>query len=251
MSAFSFETTEFDLHAIYDSGQVFTWTPLDPGGYQVLSGRKRCLARQSGNLLSIDGAKSDEAYWRHYFALDDDYPAILNDLAIPAEVLAASRGVRVLHQDWWDASISFIVSQNSNIPRITASVVRMSDDAGILAAPELAALLEADDCGLGYRRDYLRSFAASVADGWRPAALSHAVSLDDQIEELCRFKGIGVKVATCICLYGLEFMQAVPRDVWIKRVDEECGVAWDQRWGGMQQQFYYAWIRSRDRAPVP
>ena len=41
------------------------------------------------------------------------------------------------------------------------------------------------------------------------------------VEELCRVKGIGLKVASCALLFGFGKTEAFPVDVWIKRVLEE------------------------------
>ena len=40
-------------------------------------------------------------------------------------------------------------------------------------------------------------------------------------QELIEFKGIGEKVADCICLFSLGHVQALPIDVWVKRIIEQ------------------------------
>ena len=149
--------------------------------------------------------------------------------------------------------MSFVVSQNSNIVRIQRTMDALLDaGGGCLPEPgQLAALLgdEAFATGLrlGYRRPYLEALAAR-AQAWHPARIDRwDVSLEESMTELEESPGIGPKVASCICLFGLGYLEAVPHDTWIKRAEREHHVAWDARWGGIQQQFVFAWMREKGR----
>ena len=256
------ETTLFSLDAIAASGQVFTWRRAR-GGWLVACGRRRCLVSQKGDaergtvcVRRADGGdpEGDElAFWCHYLALDVDYGKILGELAMPAEVAEVGAGIRVLAQDWWDTAVSFVVSQNSNIVRIQRTMDALLDAGGgcVPEPGQLAALLgdEAFATGLrlGYRRPYLEALAAR-AQAWHPARIDRwDVSLEESMTELEESPGIGPKVASCICLFGLGYLEAVPRDTWIKRAEREHHVAWDARWGGIQQQFVFAWMREKGR----
>lgn len=258
----AFETTFFSLDAIAASGQVFTWR-RDADGWLVASGRRRCLLSQEGDaekgtvrVRRADGAEVDGdelAYWRHYLALDVDYEKVLDELAMPAEVMEVGAGIRVLAQDWWDTAVSFVVSQNSNIVRIQRTMDALLDAGGgcVPGPRELDALLANDAFAtglkLGYRRPYLEALTRRAQD-WHPGRLDHRdVSLDESMAELEESPGIGPKVASCICLFGLEYLEAVPRDTWIKRAEREHNVVWDARWGGIQQQFIFAWMREKGR----
>lgn len=255
-------TTLFSLDAIATSGQVFTWRRAKDG-WLVASGRRRCLLSQEGDAekgtvyvrqANGDDEDADElAFWRHYLALDEDYEKILGELAMPAEVMEMGAGIRVLAQDWWDTAVSFVVSQNSNIVRIQRTMDALLD-AGGGCVPEPGQLVEllADEAfaaglKLGYRRPYLEALAAR-AQSWHPVMIDRRdVSLEESMAELEESPGIGPKVASCICLFGLGYLDAVPRDTWIKRAEREHHVVWDARWGGIQQQFVFAWMREKGR----
>ena len=124
----TFVTGNLSLREIAASGQVFTWHELERGRtdarYLISSGTKRCIASQKESMLTIltpsgaNPAPSALAYWKHYLALDQDYGAILQSLPLTDEQLSLCSGIRVLSQDWWDTAVSFMISQNSNIPRI-------------------------------------------------------------------------------------------------------------------------------------
>ncbi len=258
----SIETTLFSLDAIAASGQVFTWRQADDG-WLVASGRRRCLLSQEGDaecgVVCVRRANGDEvdgeelAFWRHYLALDMNYEMILVELAMPDEVLEVGAGIRVLAQDWWDTAVSFVISQNSNIVRIQRTmdalleagggcVPKPGELAGLLADEAFAARLK-----LGYRRPYLEALATRAL-AWHPARLDREdVSLEESMTELEECPGVGPKVASCICLFGLGYLEAVPRDTWIKRAEREHHVVWDARWGGIQQQFVFAWMREKGR----
>lgn len=256
--------TGFSLDAIAASGQVFTWRRVGEGAYLVASGARLCRAEQAGGRLTLADpgggglAPADQAYWRHYLALDDDYASILAELAAwggqPEEALAAGVGIRVLHQTWWDAAVSFVISQNSNIPRIQHAMdllMALGQPAGTVPSPaRLAGLLSSEDvCSrlrLGYREPYLRELATRAVAGWEPLRLARPYApLEAQMAQLEELPGVGPKVASCVCLYGLGYLASVPRDTWIKKAERDWHIAWHPLLGGIQQQLVFAWMRTR------
>ena len=44
------------------------------------------------------------------------------------------------------------------------------------------------------------------------------MSYDEAFETILKVPGVGPKVADCILLYGFNFKNAFPADVWIKRI---------------------------------
>jgi N-glycosylase/DNA lyase len=44
------------------------------------------------------------------------------------------------------------------------------------------------------------------------------MSYDEAFETILKVPGVGPKVADCILLYGFNFREAFPSDVWIKRI---------------------------------
>jgi len=70
----------------------------------------------------------------------------------------------------------------------------------------------------------------------------------EAITQLCRIKGVGVKVASCTVLFGLGRLDVFPVDVWIKRaLEEDFGEGFDPavfgRLGGVAQQYIYYYKR--------
>jgi N-glycosylase/DNA lyase len=183
------------------------------------------------------------------------------------------RGIRILRQDAYEAVISFIISQNNNIPRIKKIIETLSKNSGqpielpreaekhlsgvssLCTFPTCQALLSLGEQGLfelktGFRAKYIYDAAVKLSDG--TLSLSEIEGASDTaacIDALCGIKGIGPKVASCATLFGMGRYDAFPIDVWIKRVaekyfsdgDEEFSSARFGRYAGIAQQylFYY------------
>ena len=132
--------------------------------------------------------------------------------------------------------ITFIISQNRNIPAIRNSVELLAARCGdkrtdsrgedFYAFPEpsaLAALPESDlkSCKLGYRCKYVHAAAEAVSSGDIDLLSLLAADEASTINALTKLFGVGTKVANCVSLFGLHHINAFPVDVWIRRVLDE------------------------------
>lgn len=104
--------------------------------------------------------------------------------------------------------MSFIISQNNNIPRIKGCIERLCErfggfpGAGTIAKHGPKGL---DGLGLGYRQDYIIDAAIAYhgdGDGSTERIL-RSLTYEEAMRYLTTWRGIGPKVANCICLYGL------------------------------------------------
>ena len=271
---------DFHPEHIFECGQCFRWNRQDDGSYTGTAmgrivnirlcpegneGEKAC----AGKVIIKNASPEDyEKIWRQYLDLDRDYGMIKQRLSAGDEVMenavAAGRGIRILKQDLWETIVSFIISQNNNIPRIKGCIEKLSALAGerledydgqaVYALPtvERLARLEADDLApvrLGYRAPYLIKTARMVAEKGLP----------ENYEEVSALCGVGPKVANCITLFGLHDLSSFPIDVWVRRVMNEMygfeekdvrGMAAfaAERFGelgGIAQQYLFYYIRSK------
>jgi N-glycosylase/DNA lyase len=55
-----------------------------------------------------------------------------------------------------------------------------------------------------------------VADGEGHPDAARELAYEDAREYLTRFVGVGEKVADCVLLFSLDFLEAVPLDTWIR-----------------------------------
>ena len=229
-----FETPRgMDLDATLGCGQTFLWRPLESGGWSGVAAGRAVSARMEGAALILDGAKEeDRAFWENYFALDMDYPAMLERFCTGSKRLAAcvehSPGIRVLRQPFFETLCCFIISQNNNIPRIAAITGRLCEGLGrelpggrfSFPAPEALAAREPEDLAFlraGWRAEYLIDAARKVASGQVSEAELAALPDAEARELLMTVKGVGPKVADCVLLYSLSRWSVVPMDVWMKR----------------------------------
>jgi len=220
-------TDWLDLEKIARSGQCFRWKK-NAETYSVSAFGRVLTIRQVVGAVEADCAEAEWLdVWSKYFDMGTDYAAFAC-AADPGdkyltEAVYAARGLRVLNQDLWETTVSFIVSQNNNIPRITGILNRLCDTCG--GFPDPAGLLEAgsealDRCGLGYRQDYLvRAAEKFLSDS--PESFLRGYDYKSAQAYLMEYRGIGPKVADCICLYALGLRDAFPRDVWVRRIERD------------------------------
>ena len=136
---------DFDLGKIADSGQCFRFNKCRDG-YSVVAGDKFVFIKQlndepgktsdNGQWYELSCSEKEyEEFWKEYFDLNTDYRNIrgLIDKQEDEYLYNASKygkGIRILQQDPWEMLISFIISQNKNIPAIKKSVELLCEAAG-------------------------------------------------------------------------------------------------------------------------
>ena len=72
-------------------------------------------------------------------------------------------------------------------------------------------------CGVGYRAPYMKK-ASEMFTLEMDLSEIPKMSYDEAFETILKVPGVGPKVADCILLYGFNFREAFPSDVWIKRI---------------------------------
>lgn len=251
----------FNLEQIAESGQCFRWYKIDTDRYKIVAFGKCIEVSQEGTKVSFDCTVEDfENIWYNYFDLGTDYESIVKAVdkedTFLSKAVGVASGIRILNQELWEMIISFIISQNNNIPRIKKSIEAICTgigkklDGDLYSFPSHEELLLADrsiisDAGLGYRDTYI----VELCEKYSPDMILEAVSdmgYDEARKYYMTFKGIGAKVANCICLFGLHKLDACPIDTWMQKIiDEEYGgeiPGWmTGEYAGVYQQytFYY------------
>ena len=131
----------------------------------------------------------------------------------------------------------------------------MGDDLGDgdFSFPSPERILEAGAEGLaplraGFRVNYILDVAEKVANGTVNFNIIEKSPPEEGAEELKKIKGVGDKVAACALLYGFGKVDALPVDVWVKKILAELypsglpdcteGVR------GIAQQYLFHWRRN-------
>lgn len=220
-------------------GQAFRWRQPgedqagNPLMFGVAGSRGAYVSSDAKKLVISPCAKDDMAFWLNYFDAERDYCAIeaqiaKNDRIAPC--LPYASGIRVLKQEPFEALISFIISANNNIKRISGIIERLcalagdamcADNMPYYAFPTPQAIARLDEAalagiGAGYRAPFILQAARKVADGYDLEALRQ-MPLEAARKALFEFKGVGPKVADCVLLFSLDHDDAFPVDVWIDR----------------------------------
>ncbi len=232
-----------DLNKTFDCGQCFRFEPVSIFGNKVEFGgvvfnQYVVFAQNHPNELIIyNYGFAHIDIWKKFFNLDDDYDKrheeILN--AVPNEhmkkAIEYGRGIRLLKQPLWECLISFIISQNNNIPRIKKiieslchSYGRKTDFKGndYYTFPDNNALLcagakdIAEKTKMGFRADYVIEASRTFDLPWK-LRLENARSYKEALDILMSVRGIGPKVASCIALFSIGLGESFPIDVHMKR----------------------------------
>jgi N-glycosylase/DNA lyase len=128
-----------------------------------------------------------------------------------------------------------------------------------LAAATESALRELK---LGYRAPYVQRTAEMVADGEADPARAADLDYEAARDYLTQFVGVGDKVADCVLLFSLGYLEAVPLDTWIRKTIEEYYPDCDRgnyvetsrairerlggEYAGYAQTYVFHYLRNRD-----
>ncbi|WP_436932325.1 DNA-3-methyladenine glycosylase family protein [Halosimplex halobium] len=244
----------FDLQSTVESGQSYLWDRADgrmydeTGAYggdawyetvvRVDGDPAVVRVRQVDDRLEWESSVDAVPILRGRLRLDDDLPAIraaTPDDDVVESAFDAYWGMRLVDDPAFPSLISFICSAQMRVGRIHGMQRELERAFGspvefdgrtyhAFPTPEqLAAATEAQlrDLGLGYRAPYVRDTARMVADGEAHPEEAAGLDYEDARESLTRFVGVGDKVADCVLLFALDYLQAVPLDTWIRTTIEE------------------------------
>lgn len=224
---------DFVADHIFECGQCFRWRPEGDDYVGVVNGyvaKVHCETMEHSDgcvNLNIEATGGDEAFWRNYFDLDTDYGEIKKTISMnEPRIMPACEsgcGIRILNQDMFETLISFIISQNNNIPRIRKCIEAICEHYGEClgevfdktryAFPTASTLANAPVCELaelklGYRCEYIVASAEKFMKEGTPQTY----------EQVLSYLGVGPKVANCIMLFGLHKVDAFPIDTWVKHI---------------------------------
>lgn len=262
-----------NIFKTFDCGQCFRFDSVSLFGNKyeyggVAFGRYVVFAQNCDTEIIIYGATASdfEKIWAPFLSLDVDYEKIDDHIVSTigtdhmTRATKYSYGIRILRQNMWESLCSFIISQNNNIPRIKKIISALCKKYGDVVEfngethysfPSAAKLKEVGmdaifELKTGFRAKYIHDASCKVADGEIDLDKIKESEFDLALNELCKIKGVGLKVASCALLFGFEKTEAFPIDVWMKRaIEKHFGGEFDHKAlgksAGIAQQylFYY------------
>lgn len=229
-----------DLDFVFTCGQAFRWRKRDDGVWNgVVRDKLLELKVEDGFLLWRTYPHADESLVKDYLRLNDDVNAIYSALAACdphlAELTERFFGLRFLRQDPTETLLSFICSAANSIPRIMAAIELLSSQYGNLVCekenlcfytfPPVQTLADADrvalerTAGLAFRGANIKLVAEQILDRGEGWLLSlRDVDYHRAKSALMEIRGVGAKIADCVCLFSLDKYESVPVDTHVRQV---------------------------------
>lgn len=259
------KNSNFDIKQTFLCGQCFRWKENADGSFSgVAMGRRLTLSQGSDGVVLHNVKTADIPLWERYFDLSADYGAYIDCLSadpILRRAAECSSGIRILRQEPFETLISFIISQNNNIPRISGIISRLCESFGeplgdgeysFPSAQRLRGITPNDLAPLraGFRARYICDAIGKINSGEVNLEEISALDTSEARALLKTITGVGDKVADCVLLFAYHKLDAFPRDVWVKRVMSELypnGLpSCTQGIEGIAQQYLFDYVRNNN-----
>jgi len=277
------DVNSFELEDIFECGQCFRWTKMEDGSYTGIIKDGVINIKKNNEEIEINGKcnRDLKTVVTEYFDLERDYKEIKKELIKIDEYMKKSiehgKGIRILNQDLWETTISFIISANNNIPRIKGIIERLSQKYGepiefqgktyyTFPTPEQLKDVTVEEfrkLGLGFRDIRLYETTHMILENKvNLEELKQNKNTEEVRNQLLTLSGVGPKVADCILLFSdLKRFDVFPIDVWVRRVMNELYIKKDdetkvskkeiekiaeEKFGdlkGIAQQYLFYWRR--------
>ena len=230
----------FEPSHIFECGQCFNFYKEEDGSYTAVFMGKiiNVLKLDEGvSLIRNISLEDFNDIFYDYFDLGLDYEAIKEEIAIDPvmeKATAYGYGIRILNQEVFETTISFIISANNQIPRIKKAVRIISERYGnflgeykgrkyySFPTPEVLMKVKPEDlreyARVGFRDKRIVEASRMIYEGHLEEA--NDLDTEDLRKRLIELPGVGPKVADCILLFAYHRRETFPVDVWIKRVME-------------------------------
>ena len=236
---------DFNLKETLLSGQCFRVTEEADNSFTVILFDRIINIKQIDNTIEFVSNNNNNLEEKiiKYFDLNREYNYIYNKLNIDVimdECISKCKGYKILKQDEFEVCISYIISQNNNVKRISNSINKLCelkgksvsfnnkvyylfptyDEIKDITVEELRSL------GVGFRDKYILDFLNKYSN----IKEINILSTIDALNKLMKVKGIGLKVASCILLFGYSRFDVYPIDTWVKQfISNKYNIKNDQK----------------------
>lgn len=228
------ENKNINIHDTITCGQIFRFEAKENEYTIILEDRVVKLVIDD-NYINITSSKEDDLIdvLETYLDIKTDYDKIneeliKNDPSLK-EIIELSKGLKIINSPKLETIISYMISANNNVRNIQRSVNLLSErygkkiifeDKEYYLFPELDTLkqLSIDDLNdlkLGFRSKYIYEFLYNIT--LSDIDNIELMSTEEALKYLTSFKGIGLKIASCILLFGYKRKDVFPIDTWVKK----------------------------------
>ena len=276
---------DFDVAQTVECGQFFHYEKISDGEYALVYRKNLLHIKEDKEKIIFYDTTEDEFknIWTGFFDLNRDYSLIQNKI-IKADIrlkdtIRKGKGIRIIDGDYFETLMSFIISQNKQIPHIRKIVFDISKQYGeflgnikgmdFYSFPDVNALKDVEkeeyvELKTGFRAKYLRDAVLKVLKDEKLSEDSlKKAGYENALNKLMEIKGVGNKVANCVLLFSLGYTNAFPVDVWIKRIMTDMYFDGNEKvsneeiyeygrklfgeYGGFAQQYLFLYIRENSK----
>ncbi len=232
----SFAVDRFSLFDTIECGQTFTWTREGDGYVNVDSGQVIYVKQRDDTLFYETSSHVVDI--STLFRLNDpldEIQAEINRRGFMQESIDFAPNLRIVSDPLLPCLFSFISSIQKNIPAIHKLMNGIREKWGpsyefrgktYHGFPSLEDLADAsirdfDGLNAGYRSKFFVRTIDAMNRGDVTEERLKTMKYPEAHETLKTLHGVGDKVADCVCLFSLGFLEAFPIDVWIEKVIQD------------------------------
>jgi len=217
----------FSLKDTLESGQFFRFTKVGDS-YLVQSHGQIFILTQKDDRLFYEGIERE--FLIHFLRLEEDLSYIHKEIdrdPFIHQAISNHPGMRLIRQDPWECLLSFLCTPAKAIPQIRTLIESLCQATGEKVSwkhhigfrfPEPSSIKtphQLESIRAGFRTRAL-FFIHQQID--RPTLLTlKDLTYFEARKRLIKLTGVGKKVADCVLLYSLDFLEAFPIDTWIKK----------------------------------
>ncbi len=266
--------TDINLRATLLSGQLFRVNEENDKSFTIVLSDRVVNLKEEDNYIIIDSNNKEnlESVIKEYLDLERKYDEIneylLNKDLKLKEVINYSKGYKILRQPKFEMVISYILSQNNTVKNISSSIEKLSTLFGkkivfkekeYYLFPSIEELSNIDEeelkkCSVGFRSKYIINAIKDINNEKDYLNDLDNLDSDKAIEKLMKIKGIGLKVSSCILLFGYARFDVFPIDTWVKKYfnsinEEEIKRTAKEKYGeysGLVIQYMFHYMRNKN-----
>ena len=226
----------FDLKSTITCGQIFRYEEISNGYIVILNDRIiSIIDKDNYYIVESNNEENLEHIVNDYFDLNRDYNKICKSILKVdnklKNALEYGKGLRIIHQNPFETIIEYVISQNNRVPSIANSLNLLANKYGkkvIFKNKEYYLFPTPNDlknanvenyrnCKVGFRDKYLYEIVNSINNNVLKLDDINFMKSDEALNYLMSFKGIGMKVSSCILLFAYQKFDVFPVDTWVKK----------------------------------
>jgi N-glycosylase/DNA lyase len=270
-----FRVKDFSLVDTLECGQTFCWVKEGEGYINADIGQV-VYVEQRGDSLFYESSESNVDL-ASMFRLKDPLKQIQHEIVkdgIMRKSIDFAPNLRIINDPFFPCLVSFLCSVWKNVPAIRGITNAIRERWGPtyefrgsvyhgMPSPEQLSRASSSDLkrlGLAWRGDFIARSTKVIVSGEVTEEMLQSKDYFEAHKLLKTLYGVGDKVADCVSLFSLGFLEAFPIDVWIERVIQEhygvfttAGKSYSKkseaarryfgRYAGYAQQYLYHYTR--------